>query len=143
MTAEPIPTEEILADDHRHADENGIGDTQQTVASQTVAAEDETANDGLEQIVGQAHASECAQMTERTTHAIGGIPAGNNRRDNHTQDGEVIDRVKPDREAPEIHKAQRDDSRSAGWLRRSPRTCHGHEYQVAEHTPPTSCYSQL
>ena len=63
MVLEPMAAEEILHDNHREADEHGVGDAYQPIACQSVAAEDEAAYCRLQQIVGEAHAAERAQMT--------------------------------------------------------------------------------
>ena len=110
MVAEPITGEEILADDHCAADHDGVGDAQIVVTGQTVAAEDGTADNGLEQIVGKTHTSEDAEMMEHTAHAIEGIPGRNHSRDDHQQDDEVVDGLKPWIEIAEFDKTQRDDN---------------------------------
>ena len=95
MTAEPPAAEEILGDNHAGPDDDGIGDAQTVVARQAIAAEDEGADDGLQQVVGETHAAEEAEMTEHPAHAREGIPGGNHGRDNHEQDEEVVDGVEP------------------------------------------------
>ena len=79
------------------------------VAGQTVAAEDGAADDGLEQIIGETHPSEDAEMTEHPTDAIESIPGRDDGRDNHQQDDEVVDGLKPRFQIAEIHKTQCDD----------------------------------
>ena len=76
MTAKPIAGEEILDDHHREANHHSIGDAQIVVAGKSVAAEDGAADDGLEQIVGEAHATEDAEMVEHSAHTFEGIPGG-------------------------------------------------------------------
>ena len=44
------------------------------VAGEAVAAEDGAANDGLEQIVGEAHTAEDAEMMEYSADTLEGIP---------------------------------------------------------------------
>ena len=62
MGSEPIAAEDVLPDDHCQSDEHGIGDAHTPVAGQSVTAEDETADDGLQQVVGEAHAAEGAEV---------------------------------------------------------------------------------
>ena len=79
MAFEPVATKGILDNDHSQADEDSIGDAHQTVACQSVATEDKTADDGLQQIVGEAHSAKEAEMGKCVTYALEGIP-GRNRR---------------------------------------------------------------
>ena len=65
------------------------------VTGETIAAEDGAADDGLEQIVGEAHASEDAEMMEHPANALESISGRDYCRDDHQQDDEVIDRFKP------------------------------------------------
>ena len=74
MAAKPEPGEDVLRNNHRQTYENGVGDAQFVIAGETVATEDGAADDGLQQIVGEAHATEDAQMMEHTTHALESIP---------------------------------------------------------------------
>ena len=62
MITEPITTEKVLANDHAQADEHSVGGANKSVAGKTVAAEDETTNNGLEQVVGKTHTTEYTQM---------------------------------------------------------------------------------
>ena len=86
MVLEPVATKGILDNDHSQADEDSIGDAHQTVASQSVATEDKTADDGLQQIVGEAHPAKEAEMGKCATYALEGIPGRNHRRCNHDED---------------------------------------------------------
>ena len=52
-----------------------------TIASQAVAAEDGAADDGLEQIVGETHTTEDAEMVEHAANALEGIPGRDDGRD--------------------------------------------------------------
>ena len=74
MAAEPIAREEILADDHSASYHHGIGNTQFVIATQTVAAEDKAADDGLQQIVGETHATKDTKVMEYAANALKGIP---------------------------------------------------------------------
>ena len=65
------------------------------IAGEAIAAEDEAADDGLEQIVGETHATEDAEMVEHPTYTLEGIPCRDYCRDNHQQDNEVVDGLKP------------------------------------------------
>ena len=75
MTAKPIAAEGILADHHHQADEYRVGDTHLIIAPQTIATEDKTADDGLQYIVGKAHAAKDAQVMEHTANTLKGIPS--------------------------------------------------------------------
>ena len=79
MAGKPIATEKVLADHHHQTDEHGIGDTHFIITAQSVSTEDETADDGLQQIVGEAHAAKDAQVMEYTAHTLEGIPCRDNR----------------------------------------------------------------
>ena len=74
MTAEPIPAEGILGQDHAQTDEHGIGDAYLIITTQTISAEDETADDGLQQIVGKAHPAEGTEVFQHAAHPFKGIP---------------------------------------------------------------------
>lgn len=76
MVLEPMAAEEILPDNHRKANEHCVGDAYQPVKSQSIAAEDEAADDGLQQIVGQAHTPKDAKVMERAPDGAEGIPGG-------------------------------------------------------------------
>lgn len=106
MTGKPPTTEQILGDDHHQADEHSIGDAHKAIASQAVAAEDKAADDGLKQIVGEAHPAENAQVMEDSADAFKGIPGRYYGRDNHHQYAEVADGREPQGYLPEIHEAQ-------------------------------------
>ena len=95
MVGEPVAAEDVLADDHQESHKYGIGDAQFVVAGKAVATEDETADDGLQEVVGEAHAAEDAQVTEHLTDTLKGIPGRDDSRDNHQQDNEVADRLQP------------------------------------------------
>ena len=74
MAAKPITGKAILRDDHSSTNHHGIGNTQIAIAGQTIAAEDEAADDGLEQINGKTHATKDAEMMEHSAHALKSIP---------------------------------------------------------------------
>ena len=74
MTAKPITCEEILANNHSAANHDGIGNAQKMVTGQAIAAEDGTADDGLQQIVGETHATKDAEVMEHTPNALKSIP---------------------------------------------------------------------
>ena len=95
MVGEPVAAEDVLADDHQESHKYGVGDAQFVVAGKSVATEDETAYDGLQQVVGEAHTSEDAQVMEYAAHAIESIPGRNHSRDDHQQDDEVVDGFEP------------------------------------------------
>ena len=57
MVLEPVPSKGVLDDDHGQTNEYGVGDAHKSIASKSIATEDKTANDGLEQVVGETHAS--------------------------------------------------------------------------------------
>ena len=60
MAGKPETGEEVLRDNHANTYHYGVGNAQLVIASQAIAAEDRAADDGLQQIVGKAHASENA-----------------------------------------------------------------------------------
>ena len=62
MITKPITTEKILEDDQTQSDEHSVGGANKSVAGKTVAAEDETTTNGLEQIIGKTHTTEYTQM---------------------------------------------------------------------------------
>ena len=95
MAAKPITCEEILANNHSAANHDGIGNAQKMVTGQAIAAEDGTANDGLQQIVSETHAAEDAEMMEHPANALESIPGRDYCRDDHQQDDEVVDGFKP------------------------------------------------
>ena len=65
------------------------------VAGQTIATEDKAADDGLEQIVGETHATKDAEMVKHPTDTPESIPGRDYCRDNHQQDDEVVDGLEP------------------------------------------------
>ena len=74
MTAEPISAEGILGQDHAQTDEYSVGDTYLIITAQTVSAEDETADDGLQQVVGETHPTEGAEVFQHAAYPFEGIP---------------------------------------------------------------------
>lgn len=74
MAAKPIAGKTVLADDHRQTDEDSIGNAQLVITGQSVAAEDGTADDGLQQVIGKTHTAEYAQVMEYTANALECIP---------------------------------------------------------------------
>ena len=74
MAGKPITGKEILTNDHSTSNNDGIGNTQIAIAGQSIAAEDETANDGLEQIVGKTHATKNAEMMQHSANTPESIP---------------------------------------------------------------------
>ena len=83
MTAKPTAAEGILTDDHRQTNHHGVCDAYLIVTAETIAAEDETADDGLQQVVGKTHAPEDTEVVERLSHALESIPGRDDSRDNH------------------------------------------------------------
>ena len=65
------------------------------ITGKPIAAEDEAADDGLEQIVGKAHAPKNAEMVEYLANALESIPGRNDGRDYHQEDDEIVDGLKP------------------------------------------------
>ena len=110
MAAKPEAGKEVLHDDHRHTNHHGVGDAQLVIAGQAIAAEDGTADDRLQQIVGETHAAKDAQMTEHAAHALEGIPRRDHSRDNHQEDDEVADRPEPVFQLAEICETQQNDA---------------------------------
>ena len=74
MAGKPEAGEEVLRDHHANTYHHGVGDAQLVIAGQAVAAKDGAPDDGLQQVVGKAHATKNAQMMEQTAHTLGGIP---------------------------------------------------------------------
>ena len=74
MVAEPITGKEILTNDHSTSHNDGIGNTQIAITGKAIAAEDGTADNGLEQIVGKTHAAEYAEVVEHSAHILEGVP---------------------------------------------------------------------
>ena len=74
MAAEPITCKAILDNNHCNTYKDGVSDTQFVITGEAVAAEDGTADDGLQQIVGQTHTAEDAQVMEHAAHPLEGIP---------------------------------------------------------------------
>jgi len=95
MVAEPITGKEILTNDHSTSHNDGIGNTQIVITGKAIAAEDGTADNGLEQIVGKTHATEDAEMMKHSTNAPESIPCRDDCRDNHQQYNEIVDGLQP------------------------------------------------
>lgn len=112
MVGEPKAGKKVLRDNHTNTYHHSVGDTQLVIAGQTVTAEDGAADDGLQQIVGETHATEDAQMMEYTAYTLEGIPCRDNCRDNHQEDDEVVDGVKPHVKLAKIYETQGDDNHS-------------------------------
>ena len=74
MAAKPEAGEEVLQDNHRHSYHHGVCDAQLVIAGESVATEDGAADDRLQQIVGETHATKDAQMMEHSAHTLEGIP---------------------------------------------------------------------
>ena len=74
MAGEPEAGEAVLRDNHSDAYHHGIGDAQLVIAGQAVATEDGAADDGLQQIVGEAHTTKDAEVMEHTAYTLEGIP---------------------------------------------------------------------
>ena len=74
MVAEPITGKEILTNDHSTSHNDGIGNTQIAITGKAIAAEDGTADNGLEQIVGKTHTTKDTKMMEHSAHALESIP---------------------------------------------------------------------
>ena len=74
MAFKPEAGEAVLRNHHTHSYHHGIGDAQLVIAGEAIATEDGTADDGLQQIVGETHTPEDAQMMEHTAYALEGIP---------------------------------------------------------------------
>ena len=110
MILEPEAGEEVLRDNHRHANHHSIGDAQLIIAGEAVAAENGAADDGLQQIVGETHAAEDAQMMEHAAETLEGIPRRDHSRDNHQEDDEVVDRLKPHLDFAKVHETQSNDN---------------------------------
>ena len=110
MIAEPESGETILGDYHARSYHHGVGDAQLVVAGEAIATEDGAADDGLQQIVGETHAAEDAQMMEHAAETLEGIPRRNHSRDNHQQDNEVVNGFEPLADVAKVHESQDDDN---------------------------------
>ena len=106
MTGEPETGEEVLRDNHANTYHHGVGNAQFVIAGQTVTAEDGAADDGLQQIVGEAHATKDAQMMEHTAYTLEGIPCGDHCLDDHQEDTEVVDWFEPAFQIAKVHETQ-------------------------------------
>ena len=62
------------------------------IAGQAIAAEDGAADDGLQQVVGETHATKDAEMMEYSANALESIPGRDYCRNDHQQDDEIVDR---------------------------------------------------
>ena len=109
MVSEPIAAESILRDDHSQSDEYGIGRSNKSIAGQSVAAEDETSDNRLQQVVGQTHAAKGAEVAESVSHRAEGVPCRNHRRCDHREDEEVVDGGEPRCPVAKLHEAQHND----------------------------------
>ena len=74
MIVEPVSCKAVLDNNHCYTYEDGISDTQFVIAAKTIATEDGTADDRLQQIVGETHTAEDAQVMEHAAHTLEGIP---------------------------------------------------------------------
>ena len=74
MDGEPITGKKILTNDHSTSNHDGIGDAQIVVAGKPIAAENGTADNGLEQIVGKTHTTKDTKVMEHTAYALESIP---------------------------------------------------------------------
>ena len=83
MAAEPITGKEVLTNNHSKSNYDGIGNTYKAITAKTIAAEDEAADDGLEQVVGKTHTPEDTEMMKHSTNALESIPSRDDGRDNH------------------------------------------------------------
>jgi hypothetical protein len=108
MSAKPEAGEEVLHKNHAQSDHHGVSGAKLIIASKAIATEDGTTNDGLQQIVGETHATEDAQVMEHAADALERIPCRHHTRDNHQEDDETVDGVEPRLKAAESDKAQRD-----------------------------------
>ena len=62
MVSEPVAAKGVLGDDHGQTDQHGVGDSHKAITGQTITAEDEAADDGLQKVVGEAHAAKETEM---------------------------------------------------------------------------------
>ena len=65
------------------------------ITGKPIAAEDEAADNGLEQIVGKTHATKDTEMVEHSANTLESIPGRNYCRNYHQQDDEIVDGLKP------------------------------------------------
>ena len=109
MVAEPITGKEILTNDHSTSHNDGIGNTQIAITGKAIAAEDGTADNGLEQIVGKTHATEDTEVMKHTPNTLESVPGRNYCRDDHQQYDKAVNRLQPGVKFTEIHETQRWD----------------------------------
>ena len=83
MAGEPETGEAVLHDNHSYANHHGIGDAQLVIAGKTITTEDSATYDRLQQIIGETHAAEDAQVMEDLAHTLEGIPRRDHCRHNH------------------------------------------------------------
>ena len=106
MATEPPAAEQVLHHHHARTNHHGIGNAQPSIACQTVATEDKASDDRLQQIVGQTHPTEDAQMVQHLAHTLVSIPRRNDGRYNHDQYGKIIDGLEPCFQLAEINITQ-------------------------------------
>ena len=110
MAPKPISAKCVLDDDHGKADEYGIGDAHKAIAAKSIAAEDETTDDGLQKVVGETHAAKEAKVTEHAAHTLEHIPCRDHRCDDGYQDEQVVDGGEPRGQISKIDNTQNDDN---------------------------------
>lgn len=81
MMPEPILTEKILNDDHNDADKCCISGSYFVVVSKPITTENNGTYNGLQQIVGQAHATKQTEMMHYALKSWICIPEGDYGRD--------------------------------------------------------------
>ena len=106
MISKPPTAKDVLADNHAKANENGIGNTDKSIASQSITAENKTAYDRLQQVIGETHTAIKTQMFQHLAHTLESISSRNDSRDNHQQDKEVVNRRKPRCQCTKVHDTQ-------------------------------------
>ena len=106
MVGEPESCEEVLRNNHTQSYHYGVGDAQLVIAAQAIATEDGAADDGLQQIVSEAHASKDAQVMEHIPNALEGIPRRDHSRDYHQEDDKVVDGFEPHAKFTKVHETQ-------------------------------------
>ena len=111
MIAEPEAAEGILYNHHAQAYHHGIGDSQIAIACQTVTAEDEATDNGLQQAVGEAHTAKDAKVMQHSAYTLESVPCRNDSGNYHQQYNEVVYWPEPSFQRSEINETEDDDNR--------------------------------
>ena len=81
--------EPVLEYDHSDAHQRGPCGAQGVVHAQAPLVEDETAQDGLQQVVGEAHSAKESKFSEHFFEPVKPVPKQHGHRKNEYQDGQI------------------------------------------------------